>query len=914
MLLFVFALTTLGCAAVRGEDSVFFASDLMPLINKLGCNAVQCHGAQQGKGGFGLSMFGANAADDYLALVKSSAGRRVNRVEPLKSLVLLKATASIPHKGGKKITAGSPEYTRLASWIAQGTPWRNEETPDLVSIKVSPSEQTVEKGKTQQLAVAAVFADGTEKNVTRDAIYSSADDKVAVVDGKGSVKATGHGGACILVGYMRRFDTAYFLVPQPLTNPFPRVLPNNKIDELVLARLKRLGIPPSELCSDQHFFRRVYLDVVGTLPKPEETQAFLADADPQKRGKLIDRLLASEEFAEYWALKWGDLFRMKSEYPSTLWPNAVQAFHRWIRLSIAQDKPYDRFARELITSSGSNFRVPPANFYRAFQKKTPQTLAEVTTLIFMGARVGCARCHGHPSENWTLGDNLGVAAFFSPVKYKNTREWKEEIVYVDTRSTLREPRTGELVPPKFLGGAVVELKPGEDPRLKLAEWLTAPENPWFARNIVNRTWFWLLGRGIIQDPDDLRPTNPPTNPELLAYLEQELLSHKYDLKHIYRLILNSKTYQLSSKANQFNENDVAYFSHYYTKRLGAETLLDAIGQVTKSWDTYRSIIPEPYVVMPTGFRATHLADGSVTLPFLELFGRPPRDTAFESDRDLRLYLRQTLHMLNSGDVQNKINASPWLKQLLADVKEDPQIVDEVYLATLSRLPTAEEKNKITAYMLGTGKTIPESVEVEVKTAEEALTKARGTLGTANTEYEAAEKAAKIASTTAAGAKAAVAKAVAAQTATQNTATAKRRQAGDAKKKVDALVQAKQNLDEPALAKANHEVTAAEGAYQAAEKAAQVAETAAKAAKAEVDQAPAAQTAAEKSAAEKRNLANEAKAKRDKLAGDEKAVNAKLTQANSKLNAAKAALVPPRAQAIQDLMWAMFNTKEFLFNH
>jgi hypothetical protein len=868
-------------------------------------------------------MFGADPAQDYVALAKSSAGRRINKVEPLKSLILLKATASIPHKGGEKVKAGSPQHAMLASWIAQGTPWKNEKAPELTSIKVSPGEQAVAKDKTQQLAVTAVFADGTEKDITRDAVYSSSDEKVAVVDGGGNVKATGYGGACILAGYMRRFGTASILVPQPPANPFPNVAPNNKVDELVFARLNQLGVPPSALCSDQQFVRRVYLDVVGTLPQPEEARAFLADADPRKRAKLIDRLLASEEFAEYWSLKWGDLFRMKSEYPSTLWPNAVQAFHRWIRMSIAANKPYDQFARELIVSSGSNFRNPPANFYRAFLKKTPQNLGEVTAMVFMGARIGCARCHGHPSENWTLGDNLGVAAFFAPVKYKSTREWKEEIVYVDPRATMREPRTGELVPPKFLGGAVVELKPGEDPRVQLAEWLTAPENPWFARNIVNRTWFWLLGRGIIQDVDDLRPTNPPTNPALLDYLEKELIAHKYDLKHIYRLILNSKTYQLSSKPNPSNENDVAYFSHYYTKRLGAETLLDAIGQVTESWDIYRSIIPEPYVVMPTGFRATHLADGSVSLPFLELFGRPPRDTAFESDRDLRLYLRQTLHLLNSGDVQNKINASPRLKQLLTDVKEDPKIIEEIYLAALSRYPTEEEKNKIAAYMLGTGKTIPEAVQAEVKAAEEALAKAKGETGKVNAEYEAAEKAAKEAATAAAAAKAAVPKAVAAHANAQKNAAAKRQQANDAKKKLDDLVQAKQKPAEAdaqkksadvALVSVNKEVVAADGAYRAAEKAAKDAEAAAVAAKANADKAPGAQTAAEKSAAEKRAFANDAKAKRDKVAADEKPFIAKLTEANSKFNVAKNAIVPPRDQAMQDLIWAVFNTKEFLFNH
>lgn len=811
------------------NDSVSFINDVTPLANTLGCN--QCHGSQKGKGGFRLSLFGAEPEHDYAALTKSAQGRRVNKVEPLKSLFLLKATASISHQGGQKVQVGSPEYNMLAKWVAQGASWGDEKEPELVSIKVFPEEQILQKGETQHLLVTAIFSDGTQKDATRDAFYKSAEESVAAVEGNGKVKADGYGQAAVVVTYMRRFDTARVVVPQPLPSPFPEVEANNKIDEFVVAKLKELGIPPSELCSDQVFLRRVYLDVIGTLPTADEARAFLSDSDPRKRSKLIDRLLEYEEFADYWALKWGDLFRIKSEYPSNLWPNAVQAYHRWVRDSIARNKPYDRFARELLTSSGSNFRVPPANYYRAFLKREPQNLAEVTALIFMGARVGCARCHGHPMENWSLDDNVGLAAFFAKVRFKRTQEWKEEIVYVNPRQTMRHPGTNELVKPKFLGGNVLQQNAKKDPRVIFADWLTSPDNPWFARNIVNRTWFWLLGRGIVHEVDDLRSTNPPENPELLQYLEKELVSQNYDLKHIYRLILNSRTYQLSSKSNEWNRNDVAHFSHYQVKRLGAETLLDAIGQVTERWDTYQSRIPEPFVRMPSGFRATHLADGSIGIPFLKLFGRPPRDTAFESDRDLQLSMRQTLHLLNSSDVQNKINASPRLKRLMKEHKEDSKIVEEVYLATLSRFPAEEEGKRIMEYMSGKDKAPPQQARTEKKAAEEALAKAKGELEKAAAEYEAAEKAAKDA--------------------------------------------------EMAAAKA----------------------------KAEGDNAAAAQMAAEK-----RKLANEVKATRNKLLRDEKAANTKLAQANKKLAAATAAQKPPRNQALQDLLWALLNTKEFMFNH
>lgn len=816
------------------DGGIDFVHHVMPLVNKLGCNATKCHGSQSGKGGFQLSMFGAEPELDYTALVREAAGRRVDRVEPARSLFLLKATAAIKHGGGERIKGDSPQYRKLVAWVAQGAPYSLEGAPELVSVKAAPEAQSVAKGQSQQLAVTAVYSDGTEKDVTADAQYGSTREQIATVDEAGKVQAQEFGQAGIVVGYARKFAVARIAVPQPLSQPFPDLPANNKIDELVVAKLEELGFPPSDLCSDEVFLRRVYLDVIGTLPTPDEARAFLADADPKKRSKLIDRLLASDEFADFWALKWGDLFRIKSEYPSNLWPNAVQAYYHWVRNSIAENKPYDQFARELLTSSGSNFREPPVNYYRAFLTREPQNLAEVTALIFMGARIGCARCHAHPSEDWDIDDSAGLAAFFADVRYKSTTEWKEEIVFADPRRTLRHPRTGEVVAPKFPGGPAPEIADGQDPREVFADWLTAPDNPWFPRNIVNRTWFWLLGRGIIQDPDDLRSTNPPSNPELLAYLEGELTGHDYDLKHVYRLILNSRTYQLSAKANERNRADTALFSHYYVKRLGAETLLDAIGQVTDRWDTYRSSIPEPFVVMPAGFRATHLPDGSIGIPFLELFGRPPRDTAFESDRDLKLSMRQTLHLLNSSDVQNKINGSPKLRQLISEVKEDPKVIEEIYLATLSRMPTEEEKQGIRAYMSGEGQSSEALVQAqaEKKAAEEALAKAKEELDGATAAYDAAEKAAKEAEAAAAA-------------------------------KTD---------DKAALAEA------------------------------------------QKSAAEKRTAANAAKANRDKLAGTEKAAAAKLAGADKKLASATAALKPRRDQAIQDLVWAVLNTKEFLFIH
>ncbi|MBI4325225.1 MAG: DUF1553 domain-containing protein [Chloroflexi bacterium] len=676
---------------------VSFVNDVRSAFNKLGCNATECHGAAKGKGGLKLSLFGAEPQLDYEALTKSSGGRRINRIEPEKSLFLLKATQTLSHKA-QMLPVESPEYRLLVSWIDQGTPYTYDKEPELVSLQVSPSEQILRRGESQQLTVRAGFSDGTWKEVTREASYTTSDEKVAAVAAGGKAQANDLGESIIVVNYLRKAATVRLLVPQPLPQLFPKREANNKVDEFVHAKLRLLGLPPSELCSEAEFLRRVYLDVIGLLPSPPEARAFLSDVDARKRSKLIDRLLAREEFADFWALKWGDLLRIKSEYPVRVWPKAVQVYYRWVRASLAGNKPYDQFARELLTASGSNFREGAANFCRAVPSKDPQTIAESAALIFMGARVGCARCHGHPAESWDLQDDLGLAAFFAKVGFKSTLEWKEEIVLFNPKGTLLHPRTKEIVKPKFLGGAVWETGPEDDPRARFAAWLTAPQNPWFARNIANRVWFWLLGRGIVHEPDDLRPTNPPENPELLEYLAQELVSHRYDLQHLYRLILNSRTYQLSSKANPWNAHDTAHFSHYQMKRLGAEQLSDAICQVTETAERFQSIIPEPFTFLPPGHRATQLFDGNIGTAFLELFGRPPRDTPYEGERNSETSLWQALYFINSDQLEGKVVSSPRLKRLLKASQSDAAIIDEVYLAALSRLPEEEEKQKVLGYV------------------------------------------------------------------------------------------------------------------------------------------------------------------------------------------------------------------------
>jgi len=479
-------------------------------------------------------------------------------------------------------------------------------------------------------------------------------------------------------------------LPQAGLNPYDGAAPSasgSRIDELVLGKLTRLGIQPANLCSDAVFVRRAYLDVIGTVPTAEEARAFLSDPAAGKRSRLIDRLLERDEFADYWALKWGDLLRIKSEFPINLWPNAVQAYHHWIRTAVKENLLYDRFARELLTSSGSNFRVPPVNFYRAVQSREPRALAQAVALTFMGER----------AENWPKERLAGMAAFFSRIGYKPTSEWKEEIVFFDSAKPVAGSDVMTAPAAVFPDGKPVRLSPEQDPRQVFADWLVSAKNPWFARAIVNRIWYWLLGRGIIHEPDDIRPDNPPANPELLAFLERELAGARFDLKQIYRLILNSQAYQLSSLPGTDRPEGAANFAWYPLRRLEAEVLIDAVNQITGTNEQYSSPIPEPFTFIPEEQRSIALADGSITSAFLEMFGRSPRNTGLESERNNQITAEQQLHLLNSSHVQLKIQQSARLRALLQQGGSPRDGIERIYLTVLSRFPTDEELKVAGAY-------------------------------------------------------------------------------------------------------------------------------------------------------------------------------------------------------------------------
>jgi len=462
----------------------------------------------------------------------------------------------------------------------------------------------------------------------------------------------------------------------------PGLVATSPLDLPVQTAWRGAGIQPAPLCCDEVFIRRVYLDVIGTLPAAAEVRPFLEDKNPNKRSLLIDRLLERDEFADNWAMKWSNLLRVKSEFPINLWPNAVQAYHRWIRTSIRENMPYDRFVRDMLTASGSNIRKPQVNFYRAVQDKDPQALAQAVALTFMGTHV----------EKWPKERLANMAVFFSRVGYKATAEWKEEIVFFDLGKTAA-PASAVLP-----DGTAVKLSPMQDPREVFADWLLSPTNAWFARNIANRVWSWLLGRGIVHEPDDIRPDNPPANPELLALLERELIASRHDLKHLFRLILKSQTYQLSCMPASRHPQGEAQFAFYPVRRLEAEVLIDAINQITGTTEKYTSRIPEPYTFIPEEKRSIELADASITSPFLDLFGRCPRNTGLESEQRNNLpTAAQQLHLLNSSHIRRKLEEGAKLRVLLQSAAKPREMVSELYLTILSRYPTEEEMQVFAAY-------------------------------------------------------------------------------------------------------------------------------------------------------------------------------------------------------------------------
>ncbi|MGC1272995.1 MAG: DUF1549 domain-containing protein [Planctomycetaceae bacterium] len=676
---------------------ISFKNQIVPIFTKLGCNGGGCHGKSGGQNGFKLSLLGFHPEDDYEYLVKESRGRRLFPAAPDQSLLIQKAVGRMPHGGGKRLEANGDEHRLLVRWIEQGMQFGSDEDPTVVSIECHPAGRVMDRRKEQQIAVLARYSDGSVVDVTRSALYEANITEMAECSPTGLVKTLDLAGE---VAIMARYQghVATFRATIPLGAPLAEMPePANVVDEAVFAKLKLLGIPPSEPCDDATFLRRVSIDVAGALPTAAEVQAFLADGDPAKRTRLVERLLDSPEYADLFANKWNMILRNKRRDETD--KAGTYAFHRWIRQSLEKNKPYDEFVSEILTASGSVEFNPAVVWYR--EVDTVEEQVEDAGQLFLGLRLQCARCHHHPYEKWSQNDYYGMAAFFSRVGRKGLPDEAatvaaprdRRIFHDEGRAAAKNPRTGEELRPTGLGATPLDLPPEADPRLALADWMTDPSNPLFAKSLVNRYWKHFFGRGLVEPEDDMRATNPPSNPELLDALARSFADSGYDLKGLVRTIVLSKTYQLSSNPNERNADDKQNFSRSYPKRLSAEVLFDAFHQVTATSQSYAGL--------PAGTRALQLPDPTIGPYFLKVFGQPQADTACECERSQEANLAQSLHLLNSSEVQGKIASDTGrAAQLAADPRPHEVKVSELYLWVYGRLPTPDELRVAVAHITG----------------------------------------------------------------------------------------------------------------------------------------------------------------------------------------------------------------------
>ncbi len=667
-----------------------FSNQITPIFSKLGCNAGGCHGKSSGQNGFKLSLLGFYPEEDYEYLVKEGRGRRLFPASPDKSLLLLKGTNELAHGGGQRLEKDSYEYALLRSWIAQGMPYGSDDDPTVTRIEIFPRERTMDRGSEQQLAVFAHFSDGSIQDVTRVAQYEPNDSEMAEVSRTGLVRTLdGTGEAAVMIRFQSQVDV--FRASMPLGVEI-KSLPTqqNFIDELVFNKLQKLGIPPSQISSDSMFVRRLYLDLTGRLPSAAQAQSFVESKDPKKRDKLIDTLLDSNSYADYFANKWSAILR--NQKVNNNYARGTYAFHDWIRESFLRNKPYDEFVREILAASGNVSQNPPVAWYRSVNNQLLQL--EDAAQLFLGLRIQCARCHHHPFEQWSQRDYYGFAAFFAQVKTKPGNFGRDEprVFHGRGMATAVNPRTNERLAPAGLGSAPVNLDPGDDPRHALVDWMADPENPFFAPAFVNRQWKHFFGRGIVDPEDDMRVTNPPSNPELLAALSKFFIESGFNIKALTREICRSSAYQLSSEPNDYNAADKQNYSRYYPKRLHAEVLYDALNDVTG--------VPTRFGGMPDGVRAVQLPDVSINNYFLTVFGKPQGNSPCECERSAEANLAQTLHLLNSSEVQGKLTGGVGRVNILArDTQRSHQErLQELYYATFARAPSADELELTLAYI------------------------------------------------------------------------------------------------------------------------------------------------------------------------------------------------------------------------
>lgn len=675
----IFLAATLGFTA----EPLSFVRDIQPILTKSGCNAGACHAkAITGQRGFRLSVLGFEAEEDYEAIVKQGKGRRVFPPAPEESLLITKGAAIVPHTGGKHLEPGSEFYQTLVRWIAEGMPYTQPNEPVLNTIFVEPPRITLKPKAAQQLKVTARYSDGSSRDVTRLALFEANDTAMATASDAGLVNTLDlPGNVAVMVRFGGKVGVCSISIP--LGAPVESLPPvKNFIDQHVFANLKQIGIPPSPICDDSTFLRRVSLDIGGRLPSLDETKAFLADQSPDKRDRAIEALINSPDYADYFANKWTALLKNQRAENADITANF--AFHAWMRDNLLANTPYDQLVRQILASTGTIVSNPPVAWYK--RVKEPTTQVEDVAQLFLGVRMQCAQCHHHPFERWTQAEYYHMAAFFSQIGRKPTAIAGEDLIFHKRGIAQTEHRkTRVMLKPAGLGETPLDIQPDDDPRLALADWMANKKNPFFAKALVNRYWKHFFKRGLIEPEDDLRDTNPPTNPELLNALAKHFSEHNFDLKSIVRVIAQSHTYQLSAMPNEQNAIDRQAFSHFYPKRLTAEVLLDSIDMVTASKTDFADL--------PPGTRAISLPDNSYTRasPFLKVFGRPDNTSVCECERVQSASLAQSLHLMNASDVKSKLTANGGrAEQLIKAEMSEPKRIRELYLAAYSREPTAEE--------------------------------------------------------------------------------------------------------------------------------------------------------------------------------------------------------------------------------
>jgi hypothetical protein len=680
------ASVTVAVSNLIQDLPVNFPNQIVPVFTKFGCNGGGCHGKSGGQNGFRLSLLGFVPEDDYRFLVREARGRRLFPAAPDHSLLLLKAAGLLPHGGGARINVDSQPYRLLRRWIEQGMPYGSADDPTIERIEVLPHDRVMPREGKQQLVVLAHYSDGSVRDVTRMAQFESNEADLAEASETGLVTTgTATGSVAVMARYQSQVDVFRATVPLglPVTD-----LPTeqNFIDELAFDKLRRLGLPPSPPASDSAFARRVTIDIAGRLPTLEETQSFLRSSDPRKRQQLVDRLLKSPGYADYFANKWSSILRNQRDNNGG--KHTTYAFHDWIRESLLANKPFDQFAREILAASGQVDRNPAISWYH--QVRDPAAQVEDTAQLFLGMRIQCARCHHHPFEKWSQQDYYGMAAFFARVGRKDSGiRGKENVYHRAGRATAKNPQSGQAVPPTPLGDAPLDVDPHTDPRLVLADWLAQPDNPFFAKALVNRYWKHFFGRGLVDPEDDMRVTNPASNPELLDALAKDFVDSGFDLKALVRRICSSQLYGLSALPHEYNQDDKQNFSRFYPRRLHAEVLLDAIDRLTDS--------PSQFAGMPSGTRAVQLPDNAFDSYFLTVFGRPDAASACECERSDDVNLAQCLHLLNSADVQQKVSGQR-AQALAVEQRPHSQRIRELYLRAYSREPTRDELATALAYL------------------------------------------------------------------------------------------------------------------------------------------------------------------------------------------------------------------------